>query len=57
MQTLAIVVGEDTFYFSKEIDSLPGGIKAYPDIGVNIKHLGAITTMSKVITRWATPSY
>ncbi|NRA14923.1 MAG: hypothetical protein HRU04_05440 [Oceanospirillaceae bacterium] len=57
MQTLAIVVGEDTFYFSKKIDSLPGGFKAYPDMGVNIKHLGTITTMTKVTTKWATSSY
>ena len=57
MQTVAIVTGEDTCDCSKEIDSLPAGIKAYPDIGVNIKHVGAITSMTKVITKWATSSY
>ena len=57
MQTLATVAGEDAFDLSKEIDSLAGGIKTYPDIGINEKHVDAISSVAKVVTKWATSSY
>lgn len=57
MQTLATLAGEDTFDLSKEVDSLAGGIKAYPDFGIDEKHVDAISNISKVITKWITSSY
>jgi hypothetical protein len=57
MQTLARLAGEDTFDLSKEVDSLASGIKAYPDFGIDEKHVDAISNISKVITKWITSSY
>ncbi|TAN74101.1 MAG: hypothetical protein EPN14_09405 [Gallionella sp.] len=57
MQTLATLAGEDTFDISKEVDSLASGIKAYPDFGINEKHVDAISNIAKVITKWMTSSY
>ena len=57
MQTLAKLAGEDTFDLSKEVDSLAGGIKAYPDLSINEKHVDAISNISQVITKWITSSH
>jgi len=57
MQTLAKLAGEDTFDLSKGVDSLAGGIKAYPDLGINEKHVDAVSNISKVITKWITSSH
>jgi hypothetical protein len=57
MQTLATVAGEDAFDLSKELDSLAGGIKSNPDIGLKSEHVDAISSMAKVVTKWATSSY
>lgn len=57
MQTLATLAGENTFDLSKGVDSLAGGIRAYPDLGINEKHVDAISNISKVITKWITSSY
>lgn len=57
MQTLATLAGEDTFDLSKGVDSLASGIKAYPDLGIDEKHVDAISNIAKVITKWLTSSY
>jgi len=57
MQTLAKLAGEDTFDLSKEVDSLADGIKAYPDPGINDKHVNAVSNISQVITKWITSSH
>jgi hypothetical protein len=57
MQTLAVLAGENAFDLSKQIDSLSGGIKAYPDFGINDKHVDAFSNISKVIVKWITSSY
>jgi hypothetical protein len=56
MQTLATLAGEKTFDLSKDIDSLAGGIKAYPDLGIDAKPVDALSHISKVITKWITAS-
>lgn len=57
MQTLATLAGEDAFDLSKEVDSLASGIKAYPDLGIDEKHVEAISKIAKVITKWMTSTY
>jgi len=57
MQTLAVLAGENAFDLSKQIDSLSGGIKAYPDFGISDKHVDAFSNISKVIVKWITSSY
>lgn len=57
MQTLATLAGENAFDLSKEIDSLTGGIKAYPDFGIDSKHADAISNIAKVIAKWITSAY
>jgi hypothetical protein len=56
MQTLAALAGEESFDLSKEVDSLGGAIKSYPDFGIDAKHVDAIAGISKVITKWITSS-
>ncbi len=57
MQTLAKLAGENAFDLSKQIDALGAGIKAYPDLGIDEKHVNAVTNISKVITKWITAAY
>jgi hypothetical protein len=57
MQTLAKLAGENTFDLSKQIDSLGAGIKAYPDLDIDEKHVNAVTNISRVITKWITTAY
>lgn len=57
MLTLANLAGEDTFDLSDSIDSLASGIKAYPDFGIDDRHVDAISNITKVITKWITTSY
>lgn len=57
MQTLAMLAGEDAFDLSKNIDSLAGGIKSYPDFGIENRHVDAVSNITKVITKWITASY
>lgn len=57
MQTLAKLAGEDAFDLSKEVNSLASGIKAYPDFGIDEKHVDAVSSISKVVTKWITFSY
>jgi hypothetical protein len=57
MQTLAKLAGENAFDLSKQIDSLGAGIKTYPDLGIDEKHVNAVTNISKVITKWITTTY
>ena len=57
MQTLARLAGEDAFDLTPEIGSLASGIKAYPDLGIEAKHVDAIANIAKVITQWLTSSY
>jgi hypothetical protein len=57
MQTLATLAGEYTFDLSKQINALGAGIKAYPDLGIDEKHVNAVTNISKVITKWITTAY
>jgi len=57
MQTLASLAGENAFDLSKEIDSLSGGIKAYPDFGIDSKHVDAVAGIAKVIARRITSAY
>lgn len=57
MQTLARLAGEDTFDLTPEIGSLASGIKAYPDAGIEAKHVDAVANIAKVITKWLTSSY
>lgn len=56
MQTLAILAGEDTFSLSGEINSLAGGIKAYPDLGIDAKHVDALAGITKTVTKWISAS-
>jgi len=56
MQTLARLSGEDTFDLSENLDSLAGGIKEHPDLGIDKKQVDAIAGITKVITKWATSS-
>lgn len=57
MQTLATLAGEDTFDLTKNIDSLAGGIKTYPDFGIEAKHVDAVSNIAKIIAKWVTASY
>jgi hypothetical protein len=57
MQTLAKLAGENAFDLSKQIDSLGAGIKAYPDLDIDEKHVKAVTNISRVITKWITTAY
>jgi hypothetical protein len=57
MQTLAKLAGENAFDLSKQIDSLGAGIKAYPDLDIDEKHVNAVINISKVITKWITTAY
>lgn len=57
MQTLARLAGEDTFDLTPEIGALASGIKAYPDAGIEAKHVDAVANIAKVITKWLTSSY
>jgi len=57
MQTLATLAGENAFDLSKEIDSLAGGIKAYPDFGINSKQVDAVASIAKVVAKWITSAY
>jgi len=57
MQTLATMAGESAFDLSKEVDSLAGGIKAYPDFGINSKHVDAVSGIAKVVAKWITSAY
>ena len=54
MKTLATLAGDDTFDLSKGIDSLAAGIKAYPDLGIDIKCVDAYSNITKVIAKWVT---
>lgn len=56
MQTLAKLSGEDSFDLSANLDSLAGGIKEHPDLGIDKQQVDAIADITKVITRWATSS-
>lgn len=51
MQTLATLAGEDGFDLSKNIDSLSDGIKSYPDLGIDEKHVDAVSKISRLITK------
>ncbi|KQC07759.1 MAG: hypothetical protein APR62_06055 [Smithella sp. SDB] len=57
MQALATLAGENAFDLSKEIDSLSGVIKAYPDFGIDSKHVDAVAGIAKVIAKWITSDY
>ncbi|HBI47776.1 MAG TPA: hypothetical protein DDX93_03540 [Smithella sp.] len=57
MQTLAALAGENAFDLSKQIDSLSGGINAYPDFDINDKHVDAFSNIAKVIAKWITSAY
>jgi hypothetical protein len=57
MQTLARLAGEDTFDLSRQIGSLATGIRTYPDLGIDEKHVNAVTNISRVITKWITTAY
>ncbi|KUG24649.1 hypothetical protein ASZ90_005523 [hydrocarbon metagenome] len=57
MQTLASLAGENAFDLSKEIDSLAGGIKAYPDFGINSKQVDAVAGIATVVAQWITSAY
>lgn len=57
MKTLATLAGDDTFDLTKGIESLATGIKAYPDLGIEAKHVDAFSNMAKVIARWITSAY
>ncbi|GGB99176.1 hypothetical protein GCM10011352_26690 [Marinobacterium zhoushanense] len=56
MQTLARLSGEDTFDLSGNLDSLAGGIKEHPDLGIDKQQVDAIADLANVVTRWATAS-
>jgi hypothetical protein len=57
MQTLAKLAGEDTFDISKEVDYLATGIKAYPDFGIDKKHVDAVSNIAKITTKWIASAY
>lgn len=57
MQTLATLAGENAFDLSKEIDSLAGRIKAYPNFGIDSKHVDAVSGVAKVVTKWITSAH
>jgi hypothetical protein len=57
MQTLAKLAGDETFDLSKGIDSLAGGIKAYPNWGIEDKHVDAYSKVTKTIAKWALSGY
>ena len=53
MQTLAAVAGADSFDLSQETGALASGIKAYPEWGLDKKHVDAVANLIKVTGRWA----
>lgn len=57
MVTLAQLAGEDSFGVSKEIESVKGGIKAYPDLNITSKQVDAFSNITQIITKWATSAY
>jgi hypothetical protein len=57
MQTLAKLAGENRFDISKKIDALAGGIKAYPDMGIDDKQVSAVSNISKIVSKWITTAY
>lgn len=57
MQTLATLAGENSFDLSKEINSLAGGINAYPDFGIDSKHVDAVSSIAKIVAKWITSAY
>lgn len=57
MKTLAKLAGDDTFDLSKGIDSLAGGIKAYPDLKIEDKHVDAYSKITKVVAKWVVSGY
>ncbi len=54
MRTLATLAGDDTFDVAQEFSAVSSGIKAYPDLGIDAKHVDAFSNMSKVLAKWAT---
>jgi hypothetical protein len=57
MQTLATLAGDETFDLSKGMDDLASGIKTYPNLGIDEKHVDAFSSISKVVAKWITSAY
>lgn len=57
MKTLATLAGEDTFDLSKGIDAISGNIKAHPEFGIQVKHVDAATSVTKVVAKWISAGY
>ncbi|ALQ52153.1 hypothetical protein [Nitrosomonas ureae] len=57
MQTLAILAKSESFDISKEVSSMSGSIKKYPHLGIEEKHVEAISNLALLITKWITSAY
>jgi len=57
MKTLAVASGDDAFDLSGEIKSLEGGIKAYPDFGIDQTQVDAFFSISRILTEWTISYY
>ena len=57
MMTLAKLAGETTFDLSQGIDATAGQIKAHPELGIDAAQVGAISNLTKLISKWALSAY
>jgi hypothetical protein len=57
MQTLATLAGDNTFDLTQGVDALATGINAYPDLGIDKKHVDAFSGISKVAAKCITSVY
>ncbi len=54
MQTLGKLAGEDEYDLSDRVRALGGGIRAWPDSGLDAHHVSAFTGLARLLTRAAT---
>lgn len=57
MMTLAKLAGDKTFDLTSSINSVTGQIKVHPELGVEDKHVDAVSNIVKLATKWALALY
>ncbi|MES2740289.1 MAG: hypothetical protein V4754_04985 [Pseudomonadota bacterium] len=57
MQTLGQLAGEDAYDLSDRLRTLGGGIKAWPESGLDAQHVSAFTGLARLLARMATRTY
>ena len=56
MQTLGMLAGDAEYDFRAQISALGSGIKAWPESGIEARHVSAFTDLGRLIARMATLS-